>query len=62
MYTHTRTHMQYMLLKVTSSVCCLLLVFRGHLFTPKPQPASNHRWNRNPRTQPQTFSKLVFLP
>ena len=21
----------------------------------------NHRWNRNPRPQPQTFSKLVFL-
>ena len=23
--------------------------------------AGSHRWNRNPRPQPQTFSKLVIL-
>ena len=23
--------------------------------------ATNHRWNRSPRPQPQTLSKLVFL-
>ena len=26
-----------------------------------PRSEKVHRWNRNPRPQPQTFSKLVFI-
>ena len=34
----------------------------GTLRTPlQALQAVNHRWNRKPRPQPQTFSKLVFL-
>ena len=29
--------------------------------THNPTSDSSHRWNRNPRPQPQKFSKLVFL-
>ena len=28
---------------------------------PKDKKAQPHRWNRNPRPQPQKFSKLVCL-
>ena len=38
---------------VSQLPCLSLLVVVGR--------RRNHRWNRNPRPQPQTFSKLVFL-